>query len=57
MEGKETFPGHTEQKNILIYLIFFLFLDYREKKMKIQDIKNNIKEAIEVSLPAVPCFD
>lgn len=26
---------------------------YREKKMKIQDIKNNIKEAIEVNLGAV----
>lgn len=26
--------------------------NYREKKMKIQDIKNNIKEAIEVSIQA-----
>lgn len=29
----------------MIYLFY-----YREKKMKIQDIKNNIKEAIEVNL-------
>jgi len=27
--------------------------NYREKKMKIQDIKNNIKEAIEVSIQAI----
>ncbi len=27
-------------------------LFYREKKQKIQDIKNNIKEAIEVSVEA-----
>lgn len=27
-----------------------VFLYYREKKQKIQDIKNNIKEAIEVSV-------
>lgn len=27
--------------------------NYREKKMKIQDIKNNIKEAIEVSIRAI----
>lgn len=29
--------------------MMYLFY-YREKKMKIQDIKNNIKEAIEVNL-------
>jgi len=27
--------------------------NFREKKMKIQDIKNNIKEAIEVSIQAI----
>ena len=27
--------------------------NYREKKMKIQDIKNNIKEAIEGSIQAI----
>lgn len=30
-----------------------VFFHYREKKMKIQDIKNNIKEAIEVNLGAI----
>ncbi|ETE68741.1 Guanine nucleotide-binding protein G(s) subunit alpha, partial [Ophiophagus hannah] len=33
--------------------LIFLFLDYREKKMKIQDIKNNIKEAIETIVTAM----
>lgn len=36
----------------LINLMMYLFY-YREKKMKIQDIKNNIKEAIEVNLGAI----
>lgn len=30
-----------------------IFFYYREKKMKIQDIKNNIKEAIEVNIRTI----
>lgn len=33
----------------MAYKFNHVFFYYREKKMKIQDIKNNIKEAIEVN--------
>lgn len=38
---------------VMAYKFKNVFFYYREKKMKIQDIKNNIKEAIEVNLRAI----
>ncbi|MGH0184826.1 UNVERIFIED_CONTAM: hypothetical protein FKN15_015902 [Acipenser sinensis] len=38
---------------LLIYFYLFFFFGCREKKQKIQDIKNNIKEAIETIVAAM----
>lgn len=42
-----------QKDTLLLWLIYLFFFCHREKKMKIQDIKNNIKEAIEVNLWAI----